>query len=62
MVNLVNLVHSSLKMLPYLDEHFVKYQNVSPQELRSRISWQIQRDIFLGTLLSKAKPQKIQRT
>lgn len=24
-VNLVNLVHSSLKMLPYLDEHFAKY-------------------------------------
>ena len=30
-VNLVNLVHSSLKMLPYLDEHFAKYQNASPQ-------------------------------
>ena len=41
MVNLVNLVHSSLKMLPYLDEHFAKYQNTSPQELRSHISWQI---------------------
>ena len=40
-VNLVNLVHSSLKMLPYLDEHFAKYQNASPQELRSHISWQI---------------------
>ena len=23
--NLVSLVHSSLKMLPYLDEHFAKY-------------------------------------
>ena len=58
MVNLVNLVHSSLKMLPYLDEHFAKYQNVSPQELRSRISWQIQRDIFFGTLVSKAQTAK----
>ena len=38
MVNLVPLVHSSLKMLPYLDKHFVKYQNASPQELRSYIS------------------------
>lgn len=26
MVNLVNLIHSSLKMLPYLDEYFAKYQ------------------------------------
>ena len=38
MVNLVNLVHSSLKMLPYLDEHFSKYKNASPQELRSHLS------------------------
>ncbi|EPP14169.1 hypothetical protein G153_13477, partial [Megasphaera sp. BL7] len=58
MVNLINLVHSSLKMLPYLDEHFAKYQNTSPQELRSHISWQIQREIFLGTLVSKAQSAK----
>ena len=58
MVNLVNLVHSSLKMLLYLDEHFAKYQNTSPQELRSHISWQIQREIFLGTLVSKARTAK----
>ena len=58
MVNLENLVHSSLKMLPYLDEHFAKYQNVRPQELRSHISWQIQLEIFLGTLVSKAQTAK----
>lgn len=58
MVNWVNLVHSSLKMLPYLDEHFAKYQNVSPQELRSHISWQIQREIFWGTLVSKTQTAK----
>ena len=58
MVNLVNLVHSSLKMLPYLDEQFSKYQNVSPQELRSHISWQIQREIFFGTLVAKAQTAK----
>jgi hypothetical protein len=57
-VNLVNLVHSSLKMLPYLDKHFAKYQNASPQELRSHIRWQIQREIFLGTLVSKAQTAK----
>ena len=58
MVNLVNLVHSSLKMLPYLDEHFAKYKNASPQELRSHISWQIQREIFFGTLVAKAQTAK----
>lgn len=39
MVNLVNLVHSSLKILPYFDEYFTKYKNASPQERRSHISW-----------------------
>ena len=58
MVKLVNLVHSSLKMLPYLDEHFSKYKNASPQELRSHLSWQIQREIFFDTLVSKAQTAK----
>ena len=58
MVNLVDLIYSNLKMMPYLDEHFAKYQNASPQELRSHISWQIQREIFLGTLVSKAQTAK----
>lgn len=58
MVNLVDLVHSNLKMMPYLDEHFAKYQNVSPQELQNHISWQIQREIFLGTLVSKSPTEK----
>ena len=58
MVNLVDLIYSNLKMMPYLDEHFAKYQNVSPQELRNNISWQIQREIFLGTLVSKAQTAK----
>ena len=58
MVNLVNLVHSSLKMPPYLDEHFAKYKNASPQELRNHLSWQIQREIFFDTLVSKAQTAK----
>ena len=58
MVNWVNLIHSSLKMLPCLDEHFAKYQNASPQELRSHIIWQIQREIFFGTLVAKAQTTK----
>ena len=36
------------KMLSYLNEYVVKYQNDSPQELRSHISWQIQREIVLA--------------
>jgi hypothetical protein len=45
-------------MLPYLDKRFAKYQNASPQELRSHISWQIQREIFFDTLVSKAQTAK----
>ena len=45
-----------------LDEHFAKYQNASPQELRSHISWQIQREFFFGTLVAKAQTVKIQQT
>ena len=36
----------------------LKYKKPSPQELRSHISWQIQREIFLGTLVSKAQTAK----
>ena len=45
-------------MLPYLDDHFAKYQNASPQELRSHINWQIQREIFFGTFVSKVQTAK----
>ena len=58
MVTLMFLISSSLKMLSYLDEHFAKYQNASPQELRRHISWQIQREIFFGTLVAKAQTAK----
>ena len=45
-------------MLPHLDEYFAKYKNASPQELRIHISWQIQREIFFDTLVSKAQTAK----
>ena len=45
-----------------MDEHFAKHQNASPQELRSHISWQIQREFFFGTLVAKAQTAKIQQT
>ena len=32
--------------------------NASPQELRNHISWQIQREIFFGTLVAKAQTAK----
>lgn len=44
--------------MPYLDEHFAKHQNISPQELLRHIGWQIQREIFFSILIFKAKPAK----
>ena len=35
-----------------------KYQNASPQELRSHLSWQTQHEIFFYTLVSKAQTAK----
>jgi len=36
----------------------LKYQNPSPQELRSHISWQIQREIFFALWSRRPKMQK----
>ena len=47
-----------LKILPHLDKHFAKSQNANPQEMRSHISGQIQREIFFGILISKAQTAK----
>jgi len=59
MVTLMFLISSSLKMLSYLDEHFTKYKSANSQEPRSHINGQIQRELFLGTLVSKAQATKI---
>ena len=58
MVALMSLISSSLKILPYLDEHFTKYKSANSQEPRSHINGQIQRELFLGTLVSKAQATK----
>ncbi len=44
--------------MPYLDEHFAKHQNTSPQELLRHIGWQIQREIVFVGLASKAQTAK----
>ena len=48
----------NVKMLPYIDWHFAKYQNVGLQELRSYINWQIQREIFFMGWFLRLKPSK----
>ena len=54
MLNLINVAHSAMKILPHHDSFWKEFQNQSPQELRFAISEQIRRQVFLATLREKA--------
>ena len=55
MLNLINVAHSAMKILPHHDSFWKEFQNQSPQELRFAISEQIRRQVFLATLREKAE-------
>jgi hypothetical protein len=55
MLNLINVAHSAMKILPHHDSCWKEFQNQSPQELRFAISEQIRRQVFLATLREKAE-------
>ena len=55
MLNLTNVAHALMKILPYQDERLEEYQDKSPQELRHELSRQIQKEVFFATLVSKAQ-------
>ena len=44
--------------MPNKNSKFRKHQNASSQELLRHIGWQIQREIFFGSLVSKAQTTK----
>ena len=46
LVNLVKITYCAMKILPYQDERFYKYQPESVQEFRYALSGQIRRQIF----------------
>ena len=54
-LNLVNVAHSAMKILPYHYDCWKDFQKHSPQELRFVISEQIRRQVFLTTLSKNAK-------
>ncbi len=51
MVNLINISYCAMKLLPYKEETFSQYRNVSVQEFRFALSEQIRQQIFYVNLL-----------
>ena len=46
LVNLINITYCAMKLLPYQDEAFSKYQTESVQEFRFALSGQIRQQVF----------------
>ena len=51
LVNLINISYCSMKLLPYLEEPFTQYRNVSVQEFRFVLSGQIRQQVFYVNLV-----------
>ena len=51
LVNLVNITYCAMKILPYQDERFYKYQPESVQEFRFALSRQIHRQVFYAIFM-----------
>ena len=55
MLNLINIAHSAMKILPHRYTCWKEFSDQSPQELRFVISEQIRRQVFFATLREKAE-------
>jgi len=55
LVNLINISYCAMKLLPYQDEAFYKYQTESVQEFRFALSGQIRQQIFYATFVEKVE-------
>jgi len=53
MVNLINIAYCAMKLLPYQDEAFSKYQTESVQEIRFALSEQIRQQVFYAIFVGK---------
>lgn len=59
LVNLINIAYCAMKLLPYQDEAFSKYQNESTQEIRFAFSERIRQEVFFANLAKIPKEAKI---
>ena len=55
LVNLINISYCAMKLLPYQDEVFYKYQTESVQEFRSALSEQIRQQVFYAIFMEKVE-------
>ena len=51
LVNLINIIYCAMKLLPYQDEIFSKYQSESVQEFRFALSSQIREQVFYAIFM-----------
>ena len=54
-VNLINISYCAMKLLPYQNEAFFKYQTESVQEFRFALSEQIRRQVFYAIFVEKVE-------
>ena len=57
LVNLINITYCAMKLLPYQDSRFAKYQSVSVQEFRFALSEQIRQQVFYAIFVKKVEIQ-----
>ena len=55
LVNLINIAHCAMKILPYQDKAFFKYQTESVQEFRFALSEQIRQQVFYVIFMEKVE-------
>ena len=55
LVNLINIAYGAMKILPYQDKAFFKYQTESVQEFRFALSEQIRQQVFYAIFVEKVE-------
>ncbi|KAI4449869.1 hypothetical protein C823_004402 [Eubacterium plexicaudatum ASF492] len=55
LVNLINISYCAMKLLPYQDKAFYKYQTESVQEFRFALSEQIRQQVFYAIFVEKVE-------
>lgn len=61
LLNIINSAHSMAKILPYMDNMFCKYKNISTQECRYMIGEEIRKEMFFAGLARYAQTAKNSR-
>ena len=58
LLNVINIAHSMIKILPYIDSMFYEYRNMSAQGFRHKLKELINKEIFFASLADCAQTAK----